>query len=149
MVSPQTYRRLARAREFIRDAHARRISLGEIAQHANLSPHHFLRAYKRVFQETPHDYLTRVRLERAKTLLSRGGMSVSEACLAVGFESFSTFSGLFLREVGLPPSQYRKYARSQFPIPVVYRSLFVPACFLRMYRVLDQEGNFEEAQPGL
>ncbi|MCL6569540.1 MAG: AraC family transcriptional regulator [Meiothermus silvanus] len=145
MVSPQTYRRLARAREFIRDAHARRISLGEIAQHANLSPHHFLRAYKRAFQETPHDYLTRVRLERAKTLLRRGGMSVSEACLAVGFESFSTFSGLFLREVGLPPSQYRKYATSQVYIPLLYRTLYVPACFLRVYGGPGAERNFEEA----
>ncbi|WP_036219655.1 helix-turn-helix domain-containing protein [Calidithermus chliarophilus] len=138
-------RRLLRARDFLREAYHQPLNLPRIAAQANLSPHHFLRAYKRAFQETPHDTLTRLRLERAKTLLRQGELSVSEVCLEVGFESLSTFSGLFLREVGLPPSHYRKYATSQVYIPLVYRTLYVPACFLRVYGGPEPERNFEEA----
>lgn len=128
----QTTRRLSRAKDFMVDAHSEPIGLSEIADKANLSPYHFLRLYKQTFGETPHHYLSRVRLERAKTLLKTSDLSVSEVCLEVGFESLSSFSAWFLREVGLPPSHYRKHARSLVYIPSIYRTVFVPSCYVLM-----------------
>ena len=78
-VHPQTYKNLAHARDFMRDAYQRPINLPEISAQANLSPYHFQRVYRRTFQETPHEFLTRLRIERAKTLLARGSHNVTEA----------------------------------------------------------------------
>jgi AraC-like DNA-binding protein len=133
-VHPQTYRSLANARDFMRHAYGRPVYLPDVAAQANLSPYHFLRAYKRAFRETPHEYLTRLRIERAKTLLARGSHNVTEACFEVGFSSLGSFSTLFARRVGLSPSEYRRYVRSGIVVPREIRTLFVPACFCaRLY----------------
>jgi AraC-like DNA-binding protein len=98
---PQTYRSLAQAREFMRHAYGTPVSLPDVAARANLSPYHFLRVYKRACGETPHEFLTRLRIERAKTLLARGSHNVTEACFEVGFSSLGSFSNLFAYRVGL------------------------------------------------
>ena len=71
--------------------------------------------------------------ERAKALLRAGQHGVLEVCLEIGFESPSTFSAFFARHVGVSPSEYRRLARSSVLIPSLYRTLFVPSCFLGMY----------------
>ena len=133
-VHPQTYKSLAHARDFMRHAYQRPLSLPDISAQANLSPYHFLRVYKRTFQETPHEFLTRLRIERAKTLLARGSHNVTEACFEVGFSSLGSFSTLFTHRVGLPPSEYRRYVRSGVAVPRAVLPLFVPTCFFaRLY----------------
>lgn len=118
----------------MRHAYGRPVYLPDVAAQANLSPYHFLRVYKRAFRETPHEYLTRLRIERAKTLLARGSHNVTEACFEVGFSSLGSFSTLFARRVGLSPSEYRRYVRSGILVPREIRTLFVPACFCaRLY----------------
>src|SRR5215217_2658268 len=129
---PQTYKSLSEARDFMRYAYGRQVSLPDVAARANLSPFHFLRVYKRAFGETPHEFLTRLRIERAKRLLARGSHNVTEACFEVGFSSLGSFSALFAHRVGLSPSEYRRYARSTISIPSAVRSLFVPSCFFTM-----------------
>jgi AraC-like DNA-binding protein len=131
-VHPQTYRSLAQAREFMRHAYGRPISLPDISAQANLSPYHFLRVHKLAYGETPHEFLTRLRIERAKALLARGSHNVSEACFEVGFSSLGSFSTLFSQKVGLTPSEYRRHVRSVVAIPRSIRPLFVPACFFAM-----------------
>ena len=131
-VHPQTYKNLARARDFMRHAYQRPISLPDISAQANRSPYHFQRVYKRTFQETPHEFLTRLRIERAKTLLARGSHNVTEACFEVGFSSLGSFSTLFAHRVGLSPSEYRRYVRSGVALPETVRQLFVPTCFFAM-----------------
>ena len=131
-VHPQTYKNLAHARDFMRHAYQRPISLPDISAQANLSPYHFQRVYKRTFQETPHEFLTRLRIERAKTLLARGSHNVTEACFEVGFSSLGSFSTLFAHRVGLSPSEYRRYVRSGVAVPETVRQLFVPTCFFAM-----------------
>ena len=130
---PQTYRSLANARAFMRDAYRRPVSLPDISAQANLSPYHFLRVHKLTFGETPHEFLTRLRIERAKTLLARGSHNVTEACFEVGFSSLGSFSALFNHRVGLPPSEYRRHARSSVAVPQTVRPLFVPECFFAMF----------------
>jgi AraC-like DNA-binding protein len=131
-VHPQTYKDLAHARDFMRHAYQRPLNLPDISAQANLSPYHFLRVYKQAFQETPHEFLTRLRIERAKTLLARGSHNVTEACFEVGFSSLGSFSTLFAHRVGLPPSEYRRYVRSGVAVPRTVRPLFVPTCFFSM-----------------
>ena len=120
---PQTYRSLTQAREFMRRAYGRPVSLPDVAAQANLSPYHFLRIYKQACGETPHEFLTRLRIERAKTLLAKGSHNVTEACFEVGFSSLGSFSTLFANRVGLSPSEYRRHARS---------TVSVHSCFITM-----------------
>jgi transcriptional regulator GlxA family with amidase domain len=141
---PQTYRSLTQAREFMRHAYGRPVSLPDVAAQANLSPFHFLRVYKRAYGETPHEFLTRLRIVRAKTLLARGSHNVTEACFEVGFSSLGSFSNLFAYRVGLPPSEYRRYARSMISVPSTVRSLFVPSCFFTMLYGTREERNIRE-----
>jgi AraC-like DNA-binding protein len=129
---PQTHRDLREARDFMRHAYGRPVNLPDISAHANLSPYHFLRVYKQAYGEIPHEFLTRLRIERAKTLLARGSHNVTEACFEVGFSSLGSFSRLFAYRVGLSPSEYRRYAHSTISVPSTVRSLFVPSCFFTM-----------------
>jgi len=99
-------RRAARGREFLH-AHADGpVALKDAARAAFLSPYHFHRIFTAAFCETPHTYLTRLRLDRAKQLLSKG-FPVTDVCSAVGFESLGSFSALFRKRVGVPPGSYR------------------------------------------
>src|SRR5215210_1191265 len=99
---PQTHRGLREARDFMRYAYGRPFSLPDAAAHANLSPCHFLRVYKRAYGETLREFLTRLRIERAKTLLAKGSHNVTEACFEVGFSSLGSFSSLFAGRVVYP-----------------------------------------------
>src|SRR5215218_4900929 len=126
---PQTHRVLREGRDFMRHAYGRPVNLPDISAHANLSPYHFLRVYKQAYGETPHEFLTRLRMVRAKTPLARGSHNVTEACFEVGFSSLGSFSALFAQRVGLAPSDYRRYVRSSVAIPQTIRPLFVPSCF--------------------
>jgi AraC-like DNA-binding protein len=142
---PQTYRNLAQAREFMRHTYGRPISLPDVAAQANLSPYHFLRVYKRAYGETPHEFLTRLRIERAKTLLARGSHNVTEACFEVGFSSLGSFSNLFAYRVGLSPSEYRRFARSTISVPSTVIAMFVPSCFSTMLYGTREKRNIREA----
>ncbi len=102
----ELYRRLWRAREFIEASFAERIALKEIAAAAELSPHHLLRLFKAFFGETPHQLVTKRRLEHAQRLLHTG-RSVTDTCFDVGFESLGSFSGLFKTRLGVSPTAYR------------------------------------------
>ena len=129
----------------MRHAYGCPVSLPDDAEHADLSPYQLLRVYKRAYGETPHEFLTRLRIERAKTLLARGTHNVTEACFEVGVSSPGSFSTLFAYRVGLSPSEYRRYARSGVSVPSTLRHLFVPSCFLAVLYGPAEERNFREA----
>jgi AraC-like DNA-binding protein len=71
-----------------------------------MSPAHFSRKFRAAYGETPYSYLMTRRIERAQALL-RQGMSVTDACVAVGCTSLGSFSSRFTEIVGETPSQYR------------------------------------------
>lgn len=104
----EVYRRLLRGRDFMLSSLHQPVQLSDIAAEACLSSFHFHRAFRHAFGETPHRYFTRHRLERAAQLLRRTEWSITEICLATGFESLTSFSGLFRRYFGLPPSKFSK-----------------------------------------
>ncbi len=108
----ELYRRLTLARDFIDASLGERLNIAAVAEVACMSYYHFLRSFRHAFGETPHKYLTRRRLERARRLLERTDLSVTEICDRVGFESLTSFSWLFSRRVGASPEAYRKARRS-------------------------------------
>lgn len=127
--SPST--RLHVARRFIDERFDQPIDLHAMAQQAGLSRFHFVRAFREEFQVTPHRYLRERRIERAKELLAGGALSVTDVCFEVGFESVGSFSMLFHRLVGQPPTTYR--ARHVVAVAGIAAPVFIPSCFLRMF----------------
>ena len=103
----ELFRRVRRGQEYLHAHACGGPDLAEVAREACLSPFHFHRAFARAFGQTPHQYRNRLRLDRARRLLEAGGMTVTEVCGAVGFESAASFSSLFRRAFGVPPSTLR------------------------------------------
>jgi AraC-like DNA-binding protein len=107
----EVYRRLLIGRDYLH-AQVGAVSLHDAARAACLSPYHFHRNFTRAFGQTPHQYLTLLRLERSRRVLESGAR-VIDACLDAGFSSVSGYSRLFQSRYGEPPSAYRrKFARS-------------------------------------
>jgi len=104
----ELYRRLYRAKDYAAALFEQPLTLDGMAQAACLSPNHFLRTFKQAFAQTPHQFVTQLRLERAKRLLAQTGLSVTEIGATVGFESLGSFSWLFARRVGMSPEAYRR-----------------------------------------
>jgi transcriptional regulator GlxA family with amidase domain len=97
---------LRRARDLMDRDYAEPLDVPAMARTALMSPAHFSRKFRAAYGETPYSYLMTRRIERAKALL-RGGMSVTDTCIAVGCTSLGSFSSRFTEIVGETPSQYR------------------------------------------
>jgi transcriptional regulator GlxA family with amidase domain len=95
-----------------------------LAGYTAMSAGHFSRSFKSAFGESPYSYLMTRRIERAKALLRRGDMSVTDACFAVGCTSLGSFSSRFTELVGESPSAYR--ARSHAPAAAI------PPCIVKV-----------------
>src|SRR3954449_7368672 len=97
---------LRRARDRMDRDYAQPLDVPAMARTALMSPAHFSRKFRAAYGEAPYSYLMTRRIERAKALL-RQGMSVTDACVAVGCTSLGSFSSRFTEVVGVTPSQYR------------------------------------------
>ena len=108
---------LRRARDLMDREYARPLDIAAIARAALMSSAHFSRQFRAAYGETPYSYLMTRRIERAKALLRRGDVSVTEACFSVGCTSLGSFSARFTEIVGEPPSAYK--ARDHSDLQVV------------------------------
>jgi AraC-like DNA-binding protein len=99
--------RLRRARDRINRDYAEPLDVPALARAALMSPGHFARSFRAAFGQTPYNYLMTRRIERAKALLRRGDLTVTEVCMAVGCTSLGSFSSRFTELVGESPSAYR------------------------------------------
>jgi AraC-like DNA-binding protein len=99
--------RLRRARDTIDRDYAQPLDVPALARVALMSEGHFSRSFRVAYGETPYSYLMTRRIERAKLLLRRGDLSVTEVCFAVGCTSLGSFSSRFTELVGESPSAYR------------------------------------------
>lgn len=108
----ELYRRVWRARDYAEAMYAERVSLSDLARAACLSPNHLLRTFREAFGQTPHQFLTQCRLDRAKQLLEATDLPVTEICFSVGFESLGSFGTLFRRCHGRTPAECRKKVTS-------------------------------------
>jgi AraC-like DNA-binding protein len=92
------------------------ISLSLVAQHVNVSRFHFCKMFKKATGMTLTEYVARVRVEKAKTLLVDPSVRISEVVFAAGFGSIPRFNSVFKRCVGMPPTEYRATLQSSVPM---------------------------------
>ena len=118
---------LRRARDLIDRDFGEPLDLDAMARAAGYSRFHFARAFAAAYGEPPRAYLTRRRIERAKTLLRSANLSVTEICLLVGFSSLGSFSVRFRELVGQSPSAYRDDAVARSGVPPI------PGCVVMMW----------------
>jgi len=123
------YRRVVKAKLHIDKAYASNLDLSSIAGEACFSKFHFSRLFKVIYGKTPHQYLTDVRINRAKELLAAEA-TVAGACFSVGFDSISSFTGLFRRRVGLTPAAFQRAAHAKRREMISQPLTFVPNCFV-------------------
>jgi transcriptional regulator GlxA family with amidase domain len=133
MPTPRTLLKLCRVRDLMRDCLDQPLTLEDLSLEVDLSAWHFLREFRTAFGETPHDFLTRLRVERAKELLTISSRPVTEICFDVGFSSLGSFSTLFRREVGMSPAQFRRQVRTWVSVPGRFPWMFIPFCFSKQF----------------
>ncbi len=104
----ELYRRISRAREFLRANADDELRIETVAAEANLSAFHFLRTYKKAFGVSPHQEILNIRLEKARKLMSLGKFSLGRIAIESGFGDLSSFSKAFRQRFGIAPSQSEK-----------------------------------------
>jgi AraC-like DNA-binding protein len=127
-----TVRRLSRARDRLCASLDEKVTLAEVAREAALSPGQFIRSFKAVFGQTPHQVRIDARLDLAKQLLITDSASITDVCAAAGFSSLGTFSYVFTRRVGSSPSMFRHAARTLVQVPGTWPEKLYPGCFMLM-----------------
>lgn len=106
-VRPLAQWRLQRALKYMQDHLDERLTLEDLAGTVRLSPDHFLRSFTAVMGHTPHQWLTSLRIEKAKDMMLDSGAPMTEIALSLGFSSSAHFSSRFKQLTGIAPSQWR------------------------------------------
>ncbi|GAA3402335.1 AraC family transcriptional regulator [Paenibacillus hodogayensis] len=83
------------------------ISLNTVSSHFNLHASYVSRTFKEHTGKTVGDYMHELRIARAATLLTASGMSITDICMEVGYDSYRTFARVFRQHRGMSPSDYR------------------------------------------
>ncbi|MFD4870712.1 helix-turn-helix domain-containing protein [Streptomyces sp. NPDC058412] len=129
--------RLRRARDTMDRDYAQPLDVPALANVALMSAGHFSRSFRAAYGETPYSYLMTRRVERAKALLRRGDLSVTEVCFEVGCTSLGSFSSRFTELVGESPSAYRARRHEA--------GAAIPACIAKIHTRPIRNGEAESA----
>ncbi|MFW6287289.1 MAG: helix-turn-helix domain-containing protein [bacterium] len=100
-------KRLGKVIEYLWLYFDKNINLDELADLANFSPYHFIRIFKNETGKTPFEYLTDIRIKKAKEMLESRDLRVSEIAYKCGFSSQNHFYITFKKNIGVSPSKYR------------------------------------------
>ena len=139
MIHPELLSRLCHARDLLRDCEDEPLSVIAVARALGLTRFHFIRLFKAIFGETPHQYRSREQIEKAKHLLILTDLSITDVCMAVGFSSLGSFSALFSRRVGMSPSEFqRRYQLTSLSERQLPASL-IPGCLSLMAGISEKE----------
>ncbi|MEC3951583.1 AraC family transcriptional regulator [Nocardia sp. CDC153] len=123
---------LRRARDLADRNYAEPLDLDSLAAAAGVSKYHFLRCFAATYGKTPALYLAERRIERAQDLLRATNVTVTEACMLVGYSSLGSFSRKFTELVGMSPSEYQaKFAAEGAP--------HIPGCYVFMHGLSDRK----------
>ena len=105
--SSRTGTMVRRAMDYIHDNFQRQISVQDVAAAVNISESYLKSIFRKVSGYTYSEYLSKVRLDRAKELLVNTHMTVMEIALEIGYQTPTSFSTLFRKHTGVSPSQFR------------------------------------------
>ena len=123
------YKRIVEAKLYMDQHFHEDINLGMIAGAAYFSNFHFIRLFRKAYNRTPHQYLIFLRIGKAKELLKAENLTVTEICFEVGFESVSSFTGLFKRLTGSTPAAYQSRQHQKLQAVAKAPARFIPNCF--------------------
>ncbi|HEY9373427.1 helix-turn-helix transcriptional regulator [Streptomyces sp.] len=137
MTNLEDLARLRRARDQMDRDYAQPLDVTALARTALMSPGHFSRSFRAAYGETPYSYLMTRRIERAKALLRRGDLSVTDVCFEVGCTSLGSFSSRFTELVGESPSAYRARDHAD--------GADIPACVAKVYTRPVRNGEAKSA----
>lgn len=104
-----------RALLYIEQKYKDDISMEQIAEYVNLSPHYFSKLFKQHAGETFIDHVTGLRMKEAKHLIVEQGLSLKEICYEVGYKDPNYFSRVFKKATGITPSEYRQQIEKKSP----------------------------------
>ena len=107
---------VASAKRFVQTHAEEPVTLTQVARYVHVSPFYFCKLFKKTTGMTLTEYVSRVRVEKAKTLLVDPSARISEIVYASGFGSIPQFNSVFKRLVGMPPTQYRASLRSPLAV---------------------------------
>jgi AraC-like DNA-binding protein len=102
---------IRRAKEFIQEHTTDEITLLDVARKVNMSTFYFCKMFKKATGVTFTEYLSMVRIAKAKSLLLNPNLRISEVAFEVGFQSLTHFNRVFRKTVGRSPTQYRQQLR--------------------------------------
>jgi two-component system, response regulator YesN len=105
----QILRVIDRAKTWIKERYHQELSMEQVADYVNLNPFYFSKLFKKHVGETFIDYLTRLRINKAKDLIGREELSLKEVCYEVGYHDPNYFSRVFKKVTGISPSEYRNF----------------------------------------
>lgn len=103
----QTFTALDRAKRYIQERYAEDLSLEEVAEFVHLNPHYFSKIFKQQVGDTFIDFVTGLRIEKAKALIQNEELSLKEVCFEVGYKDPNYFSRVFKKTTGVTPTEYR------------------------------------------
>ena len=133
-ITTDIYQRIVSAKVFIDENFQEPIDLEEISQRAFLSRFHFHRLFTKIYRRTPHNYITKKRIDKAKALLAEN-KTVTDVCIEIGFESIGSFSTLFKKEIGFAPTYYRNMAWLKNQQQKLQPRIAIPHCYIESYKL--------------
>lgn len=105
------------------------ITIEDLSREVAVSPYHLIRAFKRAYKQTPHQYLVEKRINKAKDLLRNTDMSITDICMMVGYESLGSFSTLFNKSAGMSPQAYRTNSQP------TSKPAYIPLCACMLHGI--------------
>ncbi|MBC8587423.1 response regulator transcription factor [Paratissierella segnis] len=99
---------ISQAKEYIEANYMNNITLEDVGNHIGFNPSYFSSIFKKETGSSFVEYLSKIRIEKAKVLLKESDLRVQDICLMVGYSDVKYFSKLFVKYTGLKPKDYRK-----------------------------------------
>ena len=104
----RTFKDIGLAIDYINNNYYKKITLKELALQVNYSQYHFIRIFQKETGKTPFEYLTDIRVAKAREFLITTNLSITEICLQCGFQNSSLFANFFKLNTGMSPSEFRQ-----------------------------------------
>ena len=133
-ITTNIYQRIVAAKIYIDENYQEDINLEQISKQAYFSRFHFHRLFTHIYKKTPHQYITQTRMDAAKILLAKEGISITDVCNSIGFESLGSFSSLFRKHNGYSPQYYRNIVWLKKKLEKEQPKRFVPHCFIEQFK---------------